>query len=86
MVVGIIATAVMTGFIFMAPVMGLPKMNPSALLSGMMGMPLFIGYLLHFMIGIIFAAAYVYVFNPKVHIHSKLAKGALFGFVVFIFA
>lgn len=85
-IAGMIATAAMTGVIFLAPMMGLPKMNPAALLSGMMGVPVIVGYLMHFMIGVIFAAAYVYLFNPKVHIQSKLAKGALFGFVVFIFA
>jgi uncharacterized membrane protein YagU involved in acid resistance len=45
-----------------------------------------VGYLMHFMIGVIFAAAYVYLFNPKVHINSKFLKGSLFGFAVFIFA
>ena len=49
-------------------------------------MPVLVGYLMHCMIGIIFAAAYVYLFNPKVHMNSKFFKGALFGFVVFIFA
>lgn len=38
------------------------------------------------MIGIIFAAAYVYLFNPKVHIQSKLAGGLLYGLAVFVFA
>ena len=56
------------------------------MLSGTMGLPLVAGYLMHFMIGIIFAAFYVYFFNPKVNIGSKLAKGALFGLAVFIFA
>lgn len=83
---GLVATAVMTGFMFLAPMMGLPKMNPAEMLSGMMGVPLMVGYLMHFMIGVIFAAAYVYLFNPKVHISSKILKGALFGFTVFIFA
>ena len=52
----------------------------------MMGVSLMVGYLMHFMIGIIFAAAYVYLFNPKVHIQSKLVKGIVFGFAVFVFA
>ena len=86
LIAGLVATAIMTGFIFMAPMMGLPKMNPAEMLSGMMGMPIMVGYLMHFMIGIIFAALYVYLFNPKVHIHSKLAKGVLYGFAVFVFA
>jgi uncharacterized membrane protein YagU involved in acid resistance len=85
-IAGLVATAVMTGFIFLAPMMGLPKMNPAEMLSGMMGVPLMVGYLMHCMTGIIFAAEYVYLFNPKVSISSKILKGALFGFAVFVFA
>lgn len=83
---GLIATGVMTTIGLMAPYMGLPKMNPAEMLSGMMGVPLMVGYLMHCMIGIIFAAAYVYFFNPKVHIGSKFLKGIVFGFAVFVFA
>ncbi len=85
LIAGMVATAVMTGFTFLAPTMGLPKMNPAEMLSGMMGVSVMVGYLMHFMIGVIFAAAYVYLFNPKVHINSKFLKGSLFGFAVFIF-
>ena len=83
---GLVATAVMTAVGLMAPFMGLPKMNPAEILANMMGMPIMVGYLMHCMIGIIFAAGYVYLFNPKVHIHSKLPKGSLFGLAVFVFA
>ena len=85
-IAGMVATVVMTVVGLMAPLMGLPKMNPAEMLAGMMGIPVLVGYLMHFMIGIIFAALYVYLFNPKVHIHSKLIKGLLYGFVVFVFA
>lgn len=85
-VAGLVATAVMTVVGLMAPYMGLPKMNPAEMLSGMMGVPLMIGYLMHCMIGVIFAASYVYLFNPTVHINSKLLNGALFGLAVFVFA
>ncbi len=85
-IAGLVATAVITGFMFLAPLMGLLKMNPAEMLSGMMGVPLMVGYLIHCMIGVIFAAAYVYWFNPKVHISSKILKGVLFGFAVFVFA
>lgn len=83
---GIIATAVMTAVGVMAPFMGLPKMNPAEMLSGMLGVSLALGYLMHFMIGIIFAATYVYWFNGITRIRSKFWKGMLFGFAVFIFA
>ncbi len=86
LIVGLGATAVMTGFMFLAPMMGLPKMNPAEMLSGMMGVSVVVGYLMHFMIGVIFASAYVYLFNPKVHVNSKFLKGIVFGFAVFVFA
>lgn len=66
--------------------MGLPKMNPAEMLLGMMRLPVIVGYLMHFMIGVIFAASYVYFFNPKVHVESKFFKGIVFGFAVFVFA
>ncbi len=83
---GVVATAVMTAFMFMAPMMGLPKMNPANMLSGMLGVSPIVGWIMHFMIGSIFAAVYVYLFNPHVHIHSRAGKGILFGVVVFLFA
>lgn len=83
---GLVATAVMTVVGLMAPYMGLPKMSPPEMLSMMMGVPIVVGWLMHFMIGIIFAAEYVYLVNPKVHISNKILKGALFGFAVFVFA
>lgn len=85
-VAGLVATAVMSVVGLMAPVMGLPKMNPAEMLAGMMGMPAMVGYLMHYMIGIIFSASYVFLFNPKVHISSKLVKGLLLGLAVFVFA
>ena len=83
---GVVATAVMTGVTFMAPMMGLPKMNPAEMLSGMLGVSPVLGWLMHFMIGTIFAVVYVYLFNPRVHIHSRAGKGLLYGFIVFVFA
>lgn len=85
-IAGIVATAVMTVVGLMAPYMGLPKMNPAEMLSGMLGVSLALGWIMHFMIGIIFASAYVYWFDPKVKIHSKFWKGMTFGFAVFVFA
>lgn len=85
-IAGLIATAVMTVIGLLAPYMGLPKMNPAEMLAGMMGAPIMVGYLLHCMIGVIFASAYVYLFNPKVRIRNKFFKGLVFGFTVFVFA
>ncbi len=83
---GVVATAVMTVVGIMAPYMGLPKMNPAEMLSGMLGVSAAVGWMMHFIIGIIFAAIYVFFFNPLVHIHSRAGKGLLYGFIVFVFA
>jgi hypothetical protein len=83
---GIIGTAIMTIVTMIAPMMGMPKMSPPALLASMMGMPIIAGWVMHFIIGIIFALAYTYLFAPKIKISNIIAKGAVFGFVVFVFA
>jgi uncharacterized membrane protein YagU involved in acid resistance len=84
---GIIGTAVMTMVMFVAPMMGMPKMNPAAMLSAMMGMPIVIGWIMHFMIGVVFGLGYVFVFEKWVRkINNRVLKGAIFGFAVFIFA
>ena len=85
-IAGLIVTAVMTIVRLMAPYVGLPKMNTAEMFSAMMGVSLPVSFLIHLMIGIIFAAAYVYLFNPKVHIQSKLAGGLLYRLAVFVFA
>ncbi len=70
----------------MAPMMGFPKINPAEMLSGMLGVSPVLGWIMHFMIVIIFAVVYVYLFNPRVHLHSRAGKGLLYGIVVFVFA
>jgi hypothetical protein len=83
---GLIGTAAMTLITMMAPLMGFPKMSPPDMLAGMLGLPVFAGWIMHLMIGVIFAVAYIYLFAPKVKISNLYLKGAAFGFVVFIFA
>ena len=83
---GIIGTIIMTIIMMIAPMMGMPKMSPPAMLANMLDKPLVVGWLMHFMIGIIFAFGYTYLFAPKVKISNIFLKGAVFGFVVFIFA
>lgn len=84
---GIVGTAVMTMVMFVAPMMGMPKMNPAEMLSMMMGFPLAIGWMMHFLIGIIFALTYSFVFIKVVKkISNNILKGAIFGLAAFIFA
>lgn len=84
---GIIATLVMTMVMFVAPYMGLPKMNPAGMLSMMMGVPLFAGWTMHFMIGITFAFSYVILERLLLKkITNKIVKGVIFGVFAFIIA
>lgn len=72
---------------FIAPYMGLPKMNQAVMLSGMLGLPIVMGWLMHFMIGILFALVYAFLFQKAVRkVQNKYLKGAIFGFAVFVFA
>ncbi|MCK9409688.1 MAG: DUF1440 domain-containing protein [Bacteroidetes bacterium] len=83
---GIAGTIVMTIIMFLAPLMGFPKMNAAEMLSSMMDFPILVGWTMHFMIGIVFALSYSFIFLRVVKIENVIAKGALFGFGVFIFA
>ena len=56
------------------------------MMSGMLGVSPLLGWMMHFMIGIIFAAIYDYLFNAHIHIHSRSGKGLVYGIVVFVFA
>ena len=84
---GIIGTTVMTLFMMIAPMMGMPKMSAPHMLSGMLVVPIAVGWIMHFMIGTIFAFAYAFFFiNVLKKVSSNILKGAIFGFAVFIFA
>ena len=83
---GIIGTAIMTVVMMVAPMMGMPKMSPPEMLSGMLGMPVFVGWVMHFMIGIMFAFAYTYLCIFKHKISNVWLKGAVFGIIAFVFA
>lgn len=85
-VAGIVGTIVMSLVIIMAPYMGMPKMSPPAMVAGMLGMPIIVGWVMHFMIGIAYAFVYVYLFDPKVKIANTLLSGLFFGFLAFVFA
>lgn len=84
---GIVATIVMTLLMVVGAAMGMPKMSPPDMLAGMMKMPIAAGWVMHFMIGIIFAAGYVFFFNNWLKkISNKILRGAVYGIVAFIVA
>ena len=84
---GIVATIVMTLLMVLGGAMGMPKMSPPDMLSAMMGMPIAFGWVMHFLIGIIFAAGYVFLFNKWLRkISNRVVRGAVYGIVAFIVA
>lgn len=83
---GVIGTAIMTIVMMIAPLMGMPKMSPPAMLSGMMGLPVWVGWLMHFMVGITFAMLYTYLLSPRLKVSNLYLKGAIFGLMAFVAA
>lgn len=62
------------------------KFRPLEMLSGILGMPVFVGWIMHYMIGIIFAFAYTYLCIFKHKISNIWHKGTVFGVIALIFA
>ncbi|SIQ63046.1 DUF6789 family protein [Maribacter ulvicola] len=83
---GILGTVVMTIIMLVAPHMGMPEMAPWKLLAGTLNVPIAVGWILHFIMGILFALFYEYVFAPKVNISNLFLKGIAFGIVALILA
>lgn len=86
-VAGIVATIIMSLFMMMSALLGMPKMSPPEMLSGMMETSIVVGWIIHFIIGIVFALMYVYVIsNWLLKIGSLALKGVVFGIIAFIIA
>ena len=85
LIAGLIATAAMTAFTFMAPLMGF-EMNIPQMLAGTMGAPIIVGWIAHFMIGEILAINFALIFLKRTNRTSTLKSGALFGLIPWLIA
>ena len=85
LVAGLAATAAMTAFTFMAPLMGF-EMNIPKMLAGTMDAPIIAGWLAHFMVGLILAIVYAVIFLPKLNKDATIKSGALFGIAPWLLA
>jgi uncharacterized membrane protein YagU involved in acid resistance len=84
-VAGLVATLVMTAVgVWVAPMMGIPAMNPADMLAGAMGGSIVLGWLGHLMIGIILAIGYTIV-APSLPGPGWL-RGALYGIAPWLLA
>lgn len=84
-IAGLAATAVMTAVgLWVAPIMGLPPMNPAEMLAGAMGGSMALGWMGHLLIGtilaVIYAAVRPYLPGPPV------VRGATYGLAPFLMA
>lgn len=82
---GISGTIVMTAVgLWVAPLMGIPAMNPARMLAGAMGGSLALGWIGHFMIGTVLALIYAAV-APALP-GKPVVRGALYGIAPFLLA
>jgi uncharacterized membrane protein YagU involved in acid resistance len=52
-----------------------------------MGFPIIVGWMMHFMIGITFALSYAFIFRKLLSkIESNIVKGIVFGLIAFVWA
>jgi uncharacterized membrane protein YagU involved in acid resistance len=84
-VAGMAGTAVMTAVgLWVAPMMGIPPMNPATMLAGAMGGVTALGWIAHFMIGITLAVGYALLGTRLPG--PGFVRGALFGIAPFLMA
>lgn len=82
---GLVGTAVMTVVgIWIAPLMGMPRMNPADMLAGAMGGNALLGWVAHFMIGAILAVIYAVV-APALP-GAPAVRGALYSLAPWLVA
>jgi uncharacterized membrane protein YagU involved in acid resistance len=89
---GLIATAVMTALLLIEPSVGLPKIAIGQVLSTSLGLasaylPIgpAIGWVIHFVIGMLLALIYAAVFVHRLP-GTPLGRGMLYGVLVFVVA
>jgi uncharacterized membrane protein YagU involved in acid resistance len=82
---GIIATAAMTLLMLVAPMMGMPEMPIGKMLAGFMGIPVAMGWVMHFVIGIMLAAGYIFV-GKNLMTGNDIVKGLVYSLIPFLMA
>lgn len=83
---GVMGTLVMTAVgLFVAPMMGMPAMNPAEMLAGQMGGVAALGWMAHLMIGVVLALIYAKAFLTRLP-GPVAARGALFSLAPWLMA
>ena len=86
LVAGLAGTLVMTGVgVYLAPMMGIPRMNPAEMLAGPMGGSIVLGWLGHLMVGVILAEAYAALLASRLP-GPPVLRGAVFSLAPWLMA
>lgn len=84
-IAGLAGTLVMTAVgVWVAPMMGIPPMNPAEMLAGAMGGSIVLGWIGHLMIGVILAIGYAIVAHALPG--PAWLRGALYGIAPWLLA
>lgn len=80
-IAGVVASLVFSMILAMAPKMGMPKMDIVSLLGSMFGKPnLALGWVMHLMMGVVFALIYAFLWSSGISGATWLG-GLIFGAV-----
>ena len=85
LIAAVVATIAMTGFMLLAPFIGLPKMNVGVLLGSLFNSET-AGWIIHILIGILFAIPYAFFFNRWIPVENRFLRGTIYGIIVFVFS
>lgn len=77
---GLAGTLVMSIFMLMAPLMGMPSMNIGKMLGDFMGIGEAAGWIAHFIIGTVLALMYAYLFASRLP-GNRIVRGALYSLI-----
>jgi hypothetical protein len=80
---GFTATALMTMIMLIAPMMGMPDMKTGNMIAGFIGVPVWIGWAMHLMMGIVLALAYVFWVRDRLSFSYAL-RGMLFAILPWV--
>ncbi len=82
---GLAGTVVMTALMLMAPLMGMPPMNIGAMLGSVMGGNFALGWMAHFVIGVVLAVGYAALFAARLP-GAPVVRGALYSLLPWLMA
>lgn len=83
---GLLGTLVMTAVaVYVAPMMGIPPMNPADMLASKMGGMKALGWMAHLMIGVVLAVIYARIFLDRLP-GPVAVRGAVFSLIPWLIA